>query len=257
MLLVCDIGNTNTVIGLFQGDELIEHWRLATEENRTPDEWGLFMQNLLKGVNVEPEGVEAVVVSSVVPSLNSKFVLAVEKYFHKTPKFLDSTFPHIEMDVEEPVAVGADRIANSIAGFHIYGGPILVIDFGTAVTFDLVSEQGVFLGGAIAPEMGLTAGALFQKAALLPAVGLDLPESVIGKNTRDNIRAGFVLGFIDMIKGLIDRFKGEYHPALKVIATGGKAELFYRNIAAIEEYDPFLTLKGLMIAWSRWHDKHL
>jgi type III pantothenate kinase len=248
MLLTVDIGNTNILVGLFRGEDLIEHWRLATEKNRTPDEIGLLMLSLFREVKIKPQ-VEDIIISSVVPPLNNKFVGAFEKYFKRTPKFLSFDSALIKMDVEEPSAVGSDRIANSIAGYHIYGGPILIIDFGTAVTFDLVSEEGVFLGGAIAPEMELAASALFHKAALLPMVELELPESVIGKNTQDNIKAGFVLGFIDMIRGLIDRFK-EHYPNLKVIATGGKGEIFYKNIEAIEKYDPFLTLRGLMIARS-------
>ncbi len=251
MILVCDIGNTNIVLGIFAGEELVEQWRLTTEIDRTADELGLFIRSLLGGVGVEPRQVDGVLVSSVVPQMNSKFTTAVKKYLQKTPEFLTASSACLAMDVDDPTTVGPDRIANTIAGFALYGGPLLIIDFGTAVTFDLMSEEGVFVGGAIAPEMNLAAAALIQHAALLPAVDLTLPESVIGKNTKTNIQAGVLLGFIDLVSGLIERFKREYRSDLKVIATGGKGELFFRNIDAIEEYDPFLTLRGIMIAWSK------
>ena len=251
MILVCDIGNTNIVLGLFAGDDLVEQWRLTTRIDRTADELGRFIRSLLVGVNVDPRQVEGVLVSSVVPQMNGKFIAAAEKYLQNTPKFLTADSACMAIDVDDPTTVGPDRIANTTAGFEIYGGPLLIIDFGTAVTFDLVSEEGVFVGGAIAPEMSLAAAALIQHAALLPEVDLTLPESVIAKNTKTNIQAGVLLGFIDLVSGLIERFKREYRSDLKVVATGGKGELFFRNIEAIEEYDPFLTLRGIMISWSK------
>jgi len=150
---------------------------------------------------------------------------------------------------DDPSRIGADRIANAIGGHALHGGPILVIDFGTATTFDLVSEDGAFLGGAIAPEMHLTARALTDRAAQLHAVALDVPKSVIGKTTAENLRAGIVLGFLDLIDGLISRFRAEYRADLRVAATGGRGKLFYEHLDAIERYEPFLTLTGLQRWW--------
>jgi len=164
-------------------------------------------------------------------------------------RFLTHRSSPIELRVDEPWSVGADRIANSFAGYALHGGPILVIDFGTATTFDLVSEDGAFLGGAIAPEMHLTARALTDRAAQLPSVALDLPDSVVGKTTAENLRAGIVFGFLDLVDGLIARFRAEVSGDLKVVATGGKGELFYRELDAIGLYDPHLTLTGLLRWW--------
>lgn len=249
MLLTIDIGNTTISIGLFKDDELVGEWRLATDRNRTPDELGLQIKGLIDGAKIDARKINDVIISSVVPYLNQKLIRAFEKHFQRSPQFLDFRCGLIKLAVDDPMAVGADRIADSIAGYHLYGGPILIIDFGTATVFNLISAKGEFLGGAIAPEMELTAEMLFERTALLPQVELEIPSSVIGKNTVDNIKAGVVLGFIDMVSGLITRFKREYAKDLKVIATGGRGELFYKQIKAIEEYDPFLTLKGLHIAW--------
>lgn len=249
MLLAIDVGNTTTSIGLFAGRELREHFRLSTLRERTPDEWGMGIVGLVTGRGLEPGEIGGVMICSVVPPLNARLIEGIEKHLGRVPRFLDYRSSPIELAVEEPREVGPDRIANSIAIQHLYGLPSLVIDFGTATTFDLVSPEGNFLGGAISPEMELTAEMLVYRAALLPKVELYPPKSVIGRNTADNLRAGFVLGFIELIGGLIHRFQAESSPELKVIATGGKGELFYREIEAITEYDPYLTLRGLQIAW--------
>jgi len=251
MLLAIDVGNTTISIGLFKDEELVNDWRLATDKNRTPDELGLQIKGLLEGAKIDARKINDVMICSVVPYLNQKLIGAFEKHFQRSLQFLDFKSGLIKLAVDDPTAVGADRIADSIAGYHLYGGPILIIDFGTATVFNLVSEKGEFLGGAIAPEMELTAEMLFERTALLPQVELEIPRSVIGKNTVDNIKAGVVLGFFDMVSGLIARFKREYGKNLKVIATGGRGELFYKQIEAIEHYDPFLTLKGLRIAWQK------
>jgi len=246
MLLTIDVGNTTTSIGLFAGSELKEHFRLSTLRERTPDEWGMGIAGLIGRPNVE-----GVMICSVVPPLNARLTEGIKKHLGQEARFLDYRSSPIELAVEEPAAVGPDRIANSIAAQRIYGVPTLVIDFGTATTFDLVDEK--FLGGAISPEMELTAEMFVRRTALLPKVELRPPKTVIGKDTAENIRAGFVLGFIELIGGLIRRFQGEYPQKLKVVATGGKGELFYHEIAAISEYDPYLTLRGLQIAWELGH----
>ncbi len=251
MLLAYDVGNTNTVVGLFDGDELTAHWRFTTERNRTADELRLTTRSLLAETDVGPADVEGIAVASVVPSIDAPLRKGIERLTTGEIRFLKSENAPIELRVDEPWSVGADRIANSFAGYTLHGGPILAIDFGTATTFDLVSEDGAFLGGAIAPEMHLTARALTDRAAQLPSVALDVPKTVIGKTTAENIRAGVVFGFLDLVDGLIARFRAEVPGELKVLATGGKGELFYRELEAIEIYEPFLTLKGLQIWWGK------
>lgn len=252
MLLTIDIGNTNILLGLFEGEDLEHSWRLSTSEKRTRDELGIYIYNLLHQAKIDPAGLKGAMVSSVVPTLNTKLSAALKKYFRIKPLFLTyKSNLGISLKFDEPATAGPDRIANCIGGYELYGGPILIIDFGTATTFDLVSEKGEFIGGAIAPEMYMTAQNLFGKAALLPAVDLDLPTSVIGKDTAQNLNAGFVLGFIDLITGLIRRFRDEFADDLTVISTGGKGELLSRYVDDIESYQPFLTLKGLRIAWGR------
>jgi len=250
MLLTFDIGNTNTVVGLFEGDELAAHWRFTTDRNRTADELRLTTRSLLAEAGTEADRVEGLAVASVVPSLNRPLREGLGGLLPGEIRFLTHETSPIELRVDEPWSVGADRIANSIAGHHLHGGPILVIDFGTATTFDLVSEDGAFLGGAIAPEMYLTARALTDRAAQLPSVTLEIPRSVLGKTTTANLCAGVVFGFLDLIDGLIRRFRAECGEDLKVVATGGKGELFYQQLDAIEFYDPFLTLAGLQHWWS-------
>jgi len=251
MLLTFDIGNTNTVIGLFDNDKLIEHWRFATDRTRTADELRLTTRGLFTETGLSPDRVRGVAVASVVPSLNQPLRNGLQRMISGEIEFLTCETSPIELRVDDPWSVGADRIANSIAAYSSYGGPILAIDFGTATTFDLVSEDGAFLGGAIAPEMNLAARGLTDRAAQLPSVSLTVPSSVIGKTTADNIRAGVVLGFMDLIDGLIRRFHAACPGHLRVLATGGKGELFYHQLDAIELYDPFLTLAGLQQWWQR------
>ncbi len=251
MLLVLDVGNTNIVLGTFHGDELVHQWRVTSDRNRTSDELRLTLRSLLAEANVDPGEITGVAIASVVPSLNLPLTTAFESLVSGEVRFLTAATSPIALDVEAPHTVGADRIANCIAAHTLYGGPILVLDFGTATTFDLAADDGSFLGGAIAPEMRLAARALTERAAQHFSVELKVPTSVIGKNTATNIQAGVVLGYLELVDGLIRRFKQEVDTPLQVIATGGKGALFYRNLDSIQLYDPVLTLKGLQIWWSR------
>jgi len=250
MLLVLDVGNTNIVLGTFSAEKLVHQWRVTTDRNRTADELRLTTRSLLAEAEVDPEKITGVAIASVVPSLNTPLTKAFESLIPGKVGFLTAATSPIALDVEAPHTVGADRIANCIAAHTLYGGPILVLDFGTATTFDLVAEDGSFLGGAIAPEMRLAARALTERAAQLHSVELKVPETVIGKNTVTNIQAGVVLGYLDLVDGLIRRFRNEVGTPLQVIATGGKGELFYRHLDSIQLYDPVLTLKGLRMWWS-------
>jgi len=250
LLLVLDIGNTNIVLGTFDEDTLMHQWRVTTDRNRTADEFRLTMRSLLTEADIDPTDITSVAIASVVPSLNVPVMKAFESLVTGKIGFLTSETSPIALDVEAPHTVGADRIANCIAAHALYGGPILILDFGTATTFDLAAKDGRFLGGAIAPEMRLAARALTENAAQLHSVELRIPESVIGKNTVTNIQAGVVLGYLDLVDGLIQRFRQEVSTQLQVVATGGKGEMFYQQLDSIQHYDSVLTLKGLHLWWA-------
>lgn len=245
VLLALDVGNTMTKLGLFYDKKLLTDFQLASNRERTADEFGLSLKTLLADW---PKPTH-VIISSVVPHLNAALSRAFQRHFSIEPEFLSYQWKVIPLDVEEPAKVGTDRLADSIAAYYLYGGPTLTINFGTATTFNLISEDGRFLGGAIAPQMELAASALAQRAAQLYEVELHCPQSVIGKTTDENIRAGFVLGFLELVSGLIRRFCAEYKKDLKVIATGGRGEFFAKHIKEISVYDPHLTLQGLRLAW--------
>ena len=254
MLLTYDVGNTNIVVGLFDGDDLVGHWRFTTDRHRTGDELRLTTRSLLAEAEVDGDRVEGIVVASVVPSLTRPLRAGLEPFVHAPVRFLDANSAPIRLDVEQPCNVGADRIANSVAGHRLYGGPLLVLDFGTAINFDLVSKDGAFLGGAIAPAMRLAARALTSQAAQLHAVELIVPDGAIGKTTATNLQSGIVLGYLDLVDGLISRFRREFPEPFKVLVTGGDGALFHRELESIDLYDPFLTLKGLRICWEAWAD---
>ncbi len=249
MLLTYDVGNTNIVVGLFDNDTLVAHWRFASARNRTGDELRLTTRSLLAEAHVDPSDISGIAVASVVPSLNAPLRRGLASLINGPVQLLNADSSPIPLRVEQPHNVGADRIANCIAGHAIHGGPLLVLDFGTAINFDLVSKEGEFLGGAIAPEMRLAARALTETAAQLHSVEWTIPESVIGKNTERNLQAGVVLGYLDLVAGLIERFRTECDCDLTVVATGGKGELFQHQLDAIEFYEPFLTLIGLRQWW--------
>jgi type III pantothenate kinase len=250
MLLTYDVGNTNIVVGLFDGETLVSHWRFASDRNRTGDELRLTTRSLLAEADVSPDRVKGVAVASVVPSLNTPIRRGLAPLVNGPIRFLNADTSPIPLRVEQPQNVGADRIANCVAGHTLYGGPLLVLDFGTAINFDLVAEDGAFLGGAIAPEMRLAARALTETAAQLHSVEWTIPHSVVGTNTERNLQAGVVLGYLDLVDGLIGRFRGEVEIDLTVLATGGKGQLFHEQLDAIGHYDPFLTQKGLRIWWT-------
>jgi type III pantothenate kinase len=251
MLLTYDVGNTNIVVGLFEGDRLLAHWRFASDRNRTGDELRLTTRSLLAEANVAPSAIEGIAVASVVPSLNTPLRQGLASLIDGPIRFLNADSSPIPLRVDQPTSVGADRIANCIAGHALYGGPLLVLDFGTAINFDLIAEDGAFLGGAIAPEMRLAARALTETAAQLHSVELTIPRSVVGKSTARNLQAGVVLGYLDLVNGLIARFRAEVASDLPVLATGGLGQLFHEQLDVIEHYDPFLTQKGLQLWWEQ------
>ena len=258
MLLALKVGNTTIAVGAFALDQDVKsepkaHWHLATRHDYTPDELGLSLIQFLRAADLKPSHIEGVVISSVVPPLNWTLQDAFRRYFDREALFLSADWGVLELDVREPERVGTDRIADCLAGYALYGRDqaLLIIDFGTATTFNLVSRDGRFLGGAIAPTMELAAETLVRRTAQLFKVELVPPPSVIGKDTQEHLQSGIVLGFLELVGGLIGRFRREYAEDLKVVATGGRGRFFKEYIPTIEIYDPHLTLKGLRIAWER------
>jgi type III pantothenate kinase len=251
LLLVLDVGNTNTVVGLFEGTELRSHWRLSTQIDRTADEVGLWLRQLLDWEGISPSGLEAVAVGSVVPPMDPRLDEGIRRYLELAPFFI---VPGIKtgmpLRVEAPQELGADRLCDAVAAYDLFGGPCVVIDFGTAVTWEVVSAKGEYLGGAIAPGPSVTAEALSSKAAKLPRVAMSPPPRVIGKATVDSIQSGVFYGYLGLVEGVTRRILDELGPAT-VVATGGFAENLAHHTSIIQHVEPNLTLVGLRLLWVR------
>jgi len=251
VLLFCiDIGNTNVVMGLYAGADLVTHWRIATDHQRMADEYGMLILDLFERSGQEPSSVEGVILASVVPPLTGIFEKLCQRYFGQPPLVVSAeTCTGVRVRYDNPSEVGADRIVNAVAAFHRYGGPACVVDFGTATTFDALSAEGDYLGGAIAPGIGIAAEALFQRTAKLPRIDLVRPPAVIGKNTVQSMQSGMLFGYVGLVEGLVARFRAELGPGMKVVATGGLAPLVAAETAVIDTVDPWLTLEGLRLIW--------
>jgi type III pantothenate kinase len=258
MLLTLDVGNTNTVLGLYRlaSEELVTHWRISTLRTQTADEYGVLFLNLFAMRKVEATEISSIIISSVVPPLESTLRQVCEGYFNLKPLFVE---PGIKTGmpilVDNPAELGADRLVNGVAAFARYGGPCIVVDFGTATTFDVISPKGEYLGGVITPGLAISAEALFARAARLSRVDVKKPAKVIGTNTVACIQSGLYYGYIGLVDGILERMMNEMRipeaPAPKVIATGGLARLVAEDSRFIETIDDLLTLDGLRLIYER------
>lgn len=251
MLLAIDLGNTNTVFGVYDGDRLVMHWRLSTQKDRTVDEYGILLRNLFALEKIDAQKIHRVIVASVVPPLDPVLNEMVATYFSVKPVFVTHENAGIPVLYDDPRQVGADRIVNAVAAIHKYGAPAIVVDFGTATTFDAISPAGEYCGGVISPGIVISAEALYEHAAKLPRIEIQKPPAVIGTSTVGSMQSGLFYGYVALVDGVISRMRQELGQNARVIGTGGQAPLITQETSLIETVDPNLTLDGLQLVASR------
>ncbi len=252
MLLVVDIGNTNTVIGIFRGEELIAHWRLSTNREKTHHEYAVLIKELFSLEGLPTNHIEGAIISSVVPNLTPVLSKTLQTLLGLKPLVVGpGTKTGISVLVDNPREVGTDRVVNAVAAYNKYGGPLVIVDFGTATTFDAVSSQGEYLGGAIAPGIVISMEALFKETAQLPRVEMKKPNRIIGKNTVESIQSGIYYGYVSLVDGMSRAFRNQLGGDCRIIATGGLASIIAETSKEIEIVDPLLTLEGLRIIYEK------
>lgn len=252
MIFALDVGNTNITIGLFEGAKLTHNWRLRTVRDQTSDEWGILLRNLFDIEKLRLADVDGIIISSVVPPVDSSLAAMSRHYFHREPQFVtSSTNTGLKILYDNPREVGADRIVNSVAAFHRYGGPCVVVDLGTAITFDAITANAEYLGGVICPGIGMSVQGLFTRTARLPLVDFREPDSLIGSNTVGSMQSGLYYGVIGMIDGILERMLRQLGPGTQTVATGGQAELIIAGSKHLTQANPDLTLEGLQLIWQQ------
>jgi type III pantothenate kinase len=252
MLLALDAGNTNVTIGVFEDSKLIAHWRLRTVYEQTADEWGVLLRNLFALSSLDQPRVDGIIIASVVPPLDASLALMARRYFQTDAVFITpDSDTGLRIRYDNPREVGADRVVNAVAAFRKYGGPCVVVDLGTAITFDVISAAGDYLGGLICPGLGIAVEGLFSKTARLPLVDVREPDTLIGTNTVASMQSGLYYGSIGMIDGILDRLAAALGPETRMVATGGQASLITGGSRYLKEVDEDLTLEGLEMIWQR------
>lgn len=252
LIFVFDVGNTNIVLGVYEQEELKHHWRIETSRNRSEDEYGMTIKALFDSVHLSFSDIDGIIISSVVPPIMFALERMCQKYFNLKPLVVGPGIKTgLNIKYENPREVGADRIVNAVAGIHEYGSPLIIVDFGTATTYCYINEQKQYMGGAIAPGIGISTEALYSRAAKLPRIEISRPDDIIGKNTVAAMQSGILYGYVGQVEGIVKRMKvkGESDPT--VIATGGLAGLIAGESDIIDIVDPFLTLKGLQLIYKR------
>ena len=252
MLLVIDVGNTNMVLGVYKDTELLDHWRISTDRQRTTDEYGVLIRELFYLNDLRADDINAIIISSVVPPVVPTLERMCQRYFGLSPLLIG---PGVKtgMDIryDNPREVGADRIVNAVAAYEKYGGPVIIVDFGTATTFCAVDAKGVYLGGSICPGIGISTEALVQRTAKLPRIELKRTDSVICRNTIESMQAGVFYGFVGQVEGIVARMRRELDMSARVVATGGLAVVIAPATKTIDVVEPMLTLEGLRIIYER------
>jgi len=252
VIFVFDVGNTNIVLGVYQGEELKYHWRVETNRNRTADEYGMVIKSLFDYSGLSFSDISGIIISSVVPPIIFSLERMCQRYFHIQPLVGGPGIKTgLDIKYDNPREVGADRIVNAVAAIHEYGSPLVVVDFGTATTYCYVNEHGQYMGGAIAPGIGISTEALYTKASKLPRIEIVRPEGVVGKNTVTAMQAGVVYGYVGQVEGIVNRMVKQSPKRPTVVATGGLAKLIAQESTVIDVVDPFLTLKGLQLIYKR------